>query len=108
MVMARREDAAVVTEAIIAHPAIRKVEFIGSAPIGRQIGITAAKYLKPILMELGGKCPFIVLKDANLQKAVQFAAFGAFLHHGQVSTHQNSLGPCSLVSTGLVTLVPGL
>ncbi|KAK7739093.1 hypothetical protein SLS62_011315 [Diatrype stigma] len=84
MVMARREDAAAVTEAIIAHPAIRKVEFIGSAPIGRQIGITAAKHMKPILMELGGKCPFIVLKDANLKKAVQFAAFGAFLHHGQV------------------------
>lgn len=84
LIQARREDAAAVTEAIIAHPALRKVEFIGSAAIGRQIGLTAAKHLKPILMELGGKCPFVVLKDANLQKAVQFAAFGAFVHHGQV------------------------
>jgi acyl-CoA reductase-like NAD-dependent aldehyde dehydrogenase len=46
----RRESANEITEAIIAHPAIRQIEFIGSAAIGRQIGRTAAKRLKPVLM----------------------------------------------------------
>jgi acyl-CoA reductase-like NAD-dependent aldehyde dehydrogenase len=49
----RREDAAAVTEALIAHEHIRKVEFIGSAPVGKIIGQLGGKYLKPVLMELG-------------------------------------------------------
>jgi acyl-CoA reductase-like NAD-dependent aldehyde dehydrogenase len=52
---ALREDAGVVTETLIAHPAIRKIEFIGSASVGSIIGQVAAKHLKPVLMELGGK-----------------------------------------------------
>jgi acyl-CoA reductase-like NAD-dependent aldehyde dehydrogenase len=80
----RREDAAEVTETLIAHDAIRKVEFIGSAAVGRQIGILAAKYLKPVLMELGGKCPAIVLEDADLEVAAEQCARGAVLHHGQI------------------------
>ncbi|KAK5993817.1 Salicylaldehyde dehydrogenase [Cladobotryum mycophilum] len=83
-IQASRENGPEVTEAIISHPAIRKIDFIGSAPVGRIIGQLAAKYLKPVLMELGGKGPFIVLKDANLQKAAQLAAYGAFIHHGQI------------------------
>lgn len=61
VIQTRREDAAAVTEAIIAHQAIRKVEFIGSAVIGKIIGQLGGKYLKPVLMELGGQrsshCP---------------------------------------------------
>ena len=83
-VQAARKDAAAVTEAIIAHSAIRKVEFIGSAPVGRIIGQIASKHLKPILMELGGKSPAIILKDANLPKAAEKVAFGAFMHQGQI------------------------
>lgn len=79
-----REDAAEVTEALVAHEAIRKVEFIGSAAVGRIIGQLAAKYLKPILMELGGKCPAIVLDDADLEEAANLVALGAVLHHGQI------------------------
>lgn len=81
---ATRENGAAVTEALISHPDIKKIEFIGSASVGRQIGKVAATYLKPILMELGGKGPAIVLKDANLQAAAKLCAFGAFLHHGQI------------------------
>ncbi|KAF1354209.1 ALDH-like protein [Lizonia empirigonia] len=55
VVQARREDAAMVTEAIIAHKAIKKIDFISSAAVGSQIGQVCAKYLKPVLMELGGK-----------------------------------------------------
>jgi acyl-CoA reductase-like NAD-dependent aldehyde dehydrogenase len=83
-IQTRREDAAEVTEALIAHEAIRKVEFIGSAAVGRIIGQLAAKHLKPILMELGGKCPAIVLDDADLEEAAKLVALGAVLHHGQI------------------------
>lgn len=83
-IQVRREEAGEVTEALLAHPAIKKVEFIGSAKIGKIIGQIAAKYTKPIIMELGGKTPAIVLKDANLEMAVKNIAFGAFCHHGQI------------------------
>ncbi|EMC92348.1 hypothetical protein BAUCODRAFT_38399 [Baudoinia panamericana UAMH 10762] len=83
-VQSSRENAAEVTEHLIANERIRKIEFIGSAAVGRIVGATAAKYLKPVLMELGGKCPSIVLDDANLQKAAVLSAKGATLHHGQI------------------------
>jgi acyl-CoA reductase-like NAD-dependent aldehyde dehydrogenase len=69
VVQTRREDAPAVTEALISHPAIRKVEFVGSAPVGRVIGSLAGKYLKPVLMELGGKCATVILEDAKLEDA---------------------------------------
>jgi acyl-CoA reductase-like NAD-dependent aldehyde dehydrogenase len=83
-IQTRREDASDVTEALIAHEAIRKVEFIGSAAVGRIIGQLAAKHLKPVLLELGGKCPAIVLDDADLEEAAKLCAMGAVLHHGQI------------------------
>ncbi|KAH7115927.1 Aldehyde/histidinol dehydrogenase [Dendryphion nanum] len=83
-IQTRREDAAEVTEALVAHDSIRKVEFIGSAAVGRIIGQLCARYLKPILMELGGKCPAIVLDDADLEEAAKLCATGALIHHGQI------------------------
>lgn len=83
-IQVRREEAAEVTETIIANPAIRKIEFIGSAPVGKIIGLTAMKYMKPVLMELGGKNPAIVLKDADLQRAAALSVQGAVMHHGQI------------------------
>lgn len=83
-IVCRREDAAAVTEAIISDPCIRKVEFIGSATVGRIVGQMCGKYLKPVLMELGGKCPVIVCHDADLAKAAKATAFGACFHHGQI------------------------
>lgn len=76
IIQARREDAAPVVEAIISHKAVRKVDFIGSAAVGKQIGQVCAKYLKPILMELGGKGPALVLEDADLEKAARLCAMG--------------------------------
>jgi hypothetical protein len=76
MVQARREDAAPVVDAIISHKAVRKIDFIGSAAVGSKIGQVCAKYLKPILMELGGKGPAVVLEDAHLEKAAFFCAMG--------------------------------
>ncbi|CAI6329495.1 unnamed protein product [Periconia digitata] len=84
MIQAKRDMAAAVTEAVVAHKATRKIDFIGSAAVGRQIGQLAARYLKPVLMELGGKGPALVLADADLQKAAQLCATGAVVDHGQV------------------------
>ncbi|KAF2010489.1 aldehyde dehydrogenase [Aaosphaeria arxii CBS 175.79] len=84
IIQAKREDAVQVVESIVSHKAIRKVDFIGSAAVGSKIGQVCAKYLKPILMELGGKGPAIILEDADLQKAAQLCAMGAVADHGQL------------------------
>jgi benzaldehyde dehydrogenase (NAD) len=77
-------DAGTVVEAMIAHPAVRRVNFTGSTRVGRIIGQTAAKHLKPAILELGGKAPFLVLDDADVDAAVAGATFGAFANSGQI------------------------
>ncbi|KAJ5179502.1 Aldehyde dehydrogenase N-terminal [Penicillium capsulatum] len=77
-------DAAAVTNALIAHPAIRKVNFTGSTQVGSIISATAGKHIKPVLLELGGKASAIVLDDANLDKAAMSCALGSFMHSGQI------------------------
>jgi len=77
-------DAATVVEAMIAHPAVRRVNFTGSTHVGRIIAQTCAKYLKPAVLELGGKAPLLVLDDADLDAAVDGTAFGAFMNSGQI------------------------
>ena len=71
-------------EALIAHPKVRRINFTGSTRVGRIIAQTAASYLKPVLLELGGKAPLIVLDDADIDEAVNAAAFGAFMNPGQI------------------------
>jgi vanillin dehydrogenase len=78
------EDAGKVVETLISHPAVRRVTFTGSTHTGRLVAETAARYLKPILLELGGKAPLVVLDDADLDAAVDAAVFGAFVNQGQV------------------------
>jgi vanillin dehydrogenase len=77
-------DAATIVNALIAHPAVRRVSFTGSTKIGRVVAETAARELKPVLLELGGKAPLVVLDDADLDEAVNAAAFGAFMNQGQI------------------------
>ena len=77
-------DAPAVVERLIANPAVRRVNFTGSTSVGRIVAELAAKNLKPALLELGGKAPFLVLHDADLDAAVQAAAFGAFFNQGQI------------------------
>lgn len=77
-------QAAAVTEAVIAHPKVRKVNFTGSTPVGRIIAKTAGAHLKPVLLELGGKAPSIVCADADLASAAQHCVIGAFLNSGQI------------------------
>ncbi|HSI58835.1 MAG TPA: aldehyde dehydrogenase family protein, partial [Ideonella sp.] len=77
-------DAARVVEAMVAHPAVRRVNFTGSTRVGKLIALACANYLKPVVLELGGKAPMLVLDDADLDAAVNAAAFGAFANSGQI------------------------
>ncbi|WP_227287410.1 aldehyde dehydrogenase [Boseongicola sp. H5] len=77
-------DAAEIVEALIGHAAVRRVNFTGSTRVGRIIAQSAAKHLKPALLELGGKAPLIVLDDADIDAAVAAAAFGAYMNQGQI------------------------
>jgi len=77
-------DAADIVAALIDHPYVRHINFTGSTRVGRIVAERAARHLKPVLLELGGKAPLIVLDDADLGAAVNAAAFGAFLNQGQI------------------------
>ncbi|WP_343656489.1 aldehyde dehydrogenase [Paraburkholderia caribensis] len=77
-------DAGTVVEALISHPAIRRVNFTGSTKVGKIIAESCARHLKPSVLELGGKAPLIVLEDADIAAAVDGAAFGAFANSGQI------------------------
>ncbi|MCJ2032115.1 MULTISPECIES: aldehyde dehydrogenase [Methylorubrum] len=80
----RPEAAGAVVGALIDHPAVRRINFTGSTSVGRVIARRAAEHLKPVLLELGGKAPLLVLEDADLDEAVKAAAFGAFMNQGQI------------------------
>jgi len=77
-------DAEALVGALIDHPAVRHINFTGSTRVGRIVAERAGRNLKPVLLELGGKAPMIVLDDADLDAAVNAAAFGAFLNQGQI------------------------
>jgi benzaldehyde dehydrogenase (NAD) len=77
-------DAGAVVEAMVAHPAVRRVNFTGSTKVGKIIAQTCAKYLKPVVLELGGKAPLVILDDADIDAAVDAAAFGSFMNSGQI------------------------
>jgi benzaldehyde dehydrogenase (NAD) len=77
-------DAADVVDELIAHPLTRRINFTGSTKVGRIIAEKAGKHLKRVLLELGGKAPMIVLPDADVDRAVKAANFGAFFHQGQI------------------------
>jgi acyl-CoA reductase-like NAD-dependent aldehyde dehydrogenase len=78
------KDAAGVVEELIAHPAVRRISFTGSTRVGRIVAETAARHLKRVVLELGGKAPLVVLADADLERAVAAANFGSFMHQGQI------------------------
>jgi len=77
-------DAGALAEALIAHPAVRRVNFTGSSKVGKIVAKLCAEHLKPVLLELGGKSPLLVLDDADVEAAVAAAAFGAFANQGQI------------------------
>ncbi len=73
-----------VGEKLVEHPDVNMILFTGSTKTGKAIAQAAAKDLKKIHLEMGGKSPLVILDDANLDYAVNTASFGIFNHQGQV------------------------
>lgn len=73
-----------VGEALVEAPGVRMITFTGSTGVGRKVGELAGRNLKKVALELGGKSPFIVLDDADLDAAASAGAWGSFLHQGQI------------------------
>jgi len=71
---------------LIAHPDVSMVSFTGSTPVGQQVMTTAAGTVKRVHLELGGKAPFLVFDDADLDAAVNGAVAGALINTGQDCT----------------------
>jgi acyl-CoA reductase-like NAD-dependent aldehyde dehydrogenase len=68
----------------IENPKVRRINFTGSSAVGRQLAEKAGRHLKRVALELGGQNPLIILRDADIDLAVNAAAFGGFLHQGQI------------------------
>jgi acyl-CoA reductase-like NAD-dependent aldehyde dehydrogenase len=77
-------NGAKIGDSLISHPAIRAITFTGSSRVGRHVAELAARNLKKVTLELGGKSPLVVFRDADIDKAVEAAAFGIFIYQGQV------------------------
>jgi acyl-CoA reductase-like NAD-dependent aldehyde dehydrogenase len=70
-------------KALVSNPLISKVDLTGGTETGRAVGSLAGKALNPIIAELGGKSPVIIFSDADIEQAVNGAAFAAFIASGQ-------------------------
>jgi betaine-aldehyde dehydrogenase len=83
------------------HPGVDKLAFTGSVPTGSKVMMAAARDIKAVSLELGGKSPFVVFADADIEAAVEWIMFGIFWNQGQV---------CSATSRVLVeeSLYPAL
>jgi len=73
-----------VGEALCSSPDVAMIQFTGSSATGARVGELAGRHRKKVSLELGGKNALIVLDDADLDLAASNAAFGAFLHQGQI------------------------
>lgn len=78
-------------DAFVTHPTPSLISFTGSTEVGRRIGELAGKNLKEVALELGGNNAMLVLQDANIQLAAKAAAFGKFMHQGQICMALNRI-----------------
>jgi acyl-CoA reductase-like NAD-dependent aldehyde dehydrogenase len=77
-------DAGPIGDELVENRAVRRINFTGSTATGRKLAEAAGRQLKRVVLELGGYNPLVVLADADLDYAVNAAAFGAYLHQGQI------------------------
>jgi acyl-CoA reductase-like NAD-dependent aldehyde dehydrogenase len=77
-------EAAPIGDELVENPAVRRINFTGSTETGRHLAEAAGRQLKRIVLELGGMNPLLVLDDADVAYAVDAAAFGSYLHQGQI------------------------
>lgn len=79
-----RDGASAVGDAFVNDPRINAISFTGSTAVGKMLNVACAEVFKPIMLELGGKNPVIVLDDADVDRAVDLAFFSTYLHQGQI------------------------
>lgn len=80
-----------VGQRMVEDPRVRMITFTGSEQVGKILAAEAGKRMKRVTLELGGKSPLVVLNDADLEYAVDAAAFGIFYHQGQVCMANSKL-----------------
>ncbi|MFA7279280.1 MAG: benzaldehyde dehydrogenase [Sterolibacterium sp.] len=76
--------AADVGQALCSDPNVTMISFTGSTEAGRKVGELAGRHLKKVTLELGGKNRLLILEDADVELAASCAAWGAYLHQGQI------------------------
>ncbi|MCY8151089.1 aldehyde dehydrogenase family protein [Bacillus paralicheniformis] len=84
-------DIGEIGDSFVEHPIPRIISFTGSTKVGSYIGQLAIKHFKKPLLELGGNSALIVLEDADLEYAVNAAAFSRFTHQGQICMSANRI-----------------
>ena len=84
VVSCSRELVEEVGDELVANPLVKAVTFTGSTPVGKKIASQAGGLLKKACVELGGKDPMLVMADADMERAVNAAVFGSFMHAGQI------------------------
>jgi len=77
-------DGPTLARVLFDDPRVKLISFTGSTAVGRHIAVECAKKGKRVILEMGGKSPLIVLKDADVDYAVDTACFGIFIHQGQI------------------------
>lgn len=77
-------DGPTLAKVVVEDPRVRLVTFTGSTAVGRILAGQCGKAGKKLILEMGGKSPLVILKDAELEYAVDTAAFGTFIHQGQI------------------------
>jgi len=75
-----------VGDVLVEHPDVPVIAFTGSTAIGQRIATLAAKRVKRLHLELGGKDPFVIAPDADIETAVEAVAYAALINAGQVCT----------------------
>ena len=70
--------------ALVSHPLVDKVSFTGSPEVGRSVAAIASAQFKRLTLELGGKAPVIIFKNADIDSAIKMAAIGIFANQGEI------------------------
>ncbi len=91
--------------AIVDSPKTDMICFTGSVEVGRKIGVACAEKLKPVVLELGGKDPMIILEDANLERAAGAAVWGGFSNCGQTCISTERIFVVEKIANEFIELV---
>lgn len=96
------------TGAALVEAGVDKIMFTGSVATGKRVAEMAARRLMPVVLELGGKDPMIVLEDADLERAAHAAVWGAFANSGQACASVERCYVQSRIATKFITRVAEL